>query len=98
MIRRFAIDPEDLPSRVFFGDGAPLQPQDMIELRLAYVAAERRFPWAKGDLLLLDNMRTAHGRDAFIGPRRVWVAMSEPVEAQTETRKSEGGHAIVADV
>jgi hypothetical protein len=37
------------------------------------------FPWQKGDILLLDNMLVAHGRAPYAGPRKVVVAMAEPV-------------------
>ncbi|MBO0833500.1 MAG: TauD/TfdA family dioxygenase, partial [Actinobacteria bacterium] len=32
-----------------------------------------------GDLMLVDNIRTAHSRDPFEGPREVMVAMANPV-------------------
>ncbi|WP_281425855.1 TauD/TfdA family dioxygenase [Polymorphospora rubra] len=32
--------------------------------------------WRAGDLLLIDNVLTAHGRRSFEGTRRVLVAMS----------------------
>ena len=34
---------------------------------------------AKRDLLLVDNVRTAHGREHFEGPREVLVAMADAV-------------------
>jgi hypothetical protein len=36
------------------------------------------FPWQAGDVLMLDNMLTAHARRPFGGARRVVVAMAEP--------------------
>lgn len=38
-----------------------------------------RQPWLAGDLLLVDNIRTAHSREPFEGPRDVVVAMADPV-------------------
>ncbi|MEK7893131.1 TauD/TfdA family dioxygenase, partial [Burkholderia contaminans] len=35
------------------------------------------FPWRTGDVLMLDNMLTAHARDPFEGPRKVVVAMAQ---------------------
>ena len=43
--------------------------------RLALRAETVTFPWRRGDVLLLDNMLTAHGRRPFTGDRRVLVAM-----------------------
>jgi alpha-ketoglutarate-dependent taurine dioxygenase len=38
-----------------------------------------REPWQAGDLLLVDNIRTAHGRDAYTGPREVLVGLADAV-------------------
>jgi alpha-ketoglutarate-dependent taurine dioxygenase len=35
------------------------------------------FPWQKGDILMVDNMLAAHGREPFTGPRKIMVAMAE---------------------
>jgi Taurine catabolism dioxygenase TauD, TfdA family len=38
-----------------------------------------REPWRDGDLLLVDNVRTAHSREPFTGPREVLVGLADPV-------------------
>ena len=38
-----------------------------------------REPWQAGDLMLVDNIRTAHSREAYVGPREILVGMAEPV-------------------
>ena len=43
-----------------------------LERRLAEAVSQQT-----GDLLLLDNMRTAHGRQSFEGPRRLLAGMAE---------------------
>ncbi len=35
--------------------------------------------WQPGDLMLVDKVRTAHGREPFEGPREVVVAMADAV-------------------
>jgi alpha-ketoglutarate-dependent taurine dioxygenase len=35
--------------------------------------------WQAGDLMVVDNVRTAHGREPFEGPREVVVAMADAV-------------------
>jgi hypothetical protein len=34
-----------------------------------------------GDILLVDNMLMGHGRNSFVGPRKVLVAMAEPYDS-----------------
>ena len=42
-----------------------------------YEANAARERWQSGDLMLVDNLRTAHGRERFEGPREVLVAMAD---------------------
>jgi alpha-ketoglutarate-dependent taurine dioxygenase len=44
-----------------------------------YQAHTVREPWQAGDLMLVDNIRTAHSREAYVGPREILVGMAEPV-------------------
>lgn len=68
-----------LPFNTLFGDGAELTADDVAELVGAYDAATVREPWRPGDLMLVDNLLTAHGRDPYRGARNVLVAMGEVV-------------------
>ncbi|MEN2976474.1 TauD/TfdA family dioxygenase (plasmid) [Tistrella bauzanensis] len=72
------VDEEDLPRNVYYGDGAPLENAVLDEIRGAYQAEMLRFAWARGDVLMLDNMLVSHGRAPFNGSRRILVAMAEP--------------------
>jgi alpha-ketoglutarate-dependent taurine dioxygenase len=69
---------EDLPSNTYYGDGSPIEETTLDELRQAYAQETVMFPWQKGDVLMLDNMRVAHGRSPFTGPRRILTGMSMP--------------------
>ena len=68
-----------LPFNTRFGGGDPIG-EDVVELiNEVYDANTAREPWQAGDLLLVDNVRTAHSREPFEGPREVLVAMADPV-------------------
>lgn len=69
---------EDLPNNTYHADGSPIAPELIEHLREAYRAETISFPWRKGDILMLDNMLTAHARESFAGPRKVVVGMAEP--------------------
>jgi hypothetical protein len=70
---------DDYPSNSCYGDGTPIEPDVLDEVRAAYRAEAVRFDWRTGDLLVLDNVLVAHGRDPFEGPREVVVALAEPM-------------------
>lgn len=69
----------ELPANTYYGDGSPIEPEVLEQLRAAYHAETISFPWQQGDLLMLDNMLVAHGRAPFSGPRQILVGMAEPV-------------------
>ncbi len=66
-----------LPRQVYYGDGSPLEETVLAELDAVYEQAKVQFPWQPQDLLMLDNMLVAHGRNPFVGPRKIVVAMGE---------------------
>jgi alpha-ketoglutarate-dependent taurine dioxygenase len=69
---------ESLPNNTYYADGAEIEPAILEELRSAYQAETVTFPWRAGDILILDNMLVAHGREPFTPPREVVVGMTEP--------------------
>jgi alpha-ketoglutarate-dependent taurine dioxygenase len=76
-------DADDLPRNVYFGDGSPIPDSVMEHLYDTYMTHRVEFAWEQGDVLMLDNMLTAHGRMPFEGPRKILVAMAEIVEGGT---------------
>jgi alpha-ketoglutarate-dependent taurine dioxygenase len=79
---RAAFADEDLPNNTYYGDGSPIEPEVLDALRAAYRAEMVEFPWQKGDLIMFDNILTAHARAPFAGPRKVLFAMAEPYTRQ----------------
>ena len=84
-VREFLVDmygPEGLPFNTSFGNGDPIGADVVQTVNQVYDANTAREPWAAGDVLLVDNIHTAHSREAFEGPREILVAMAD---AQTRT-------------
>jgi alpha-ketoglutarate-dependent taurine dioxygenase len=69
--------PEEYPRNVYYGDGSPIEDSVMEEILRVYWDSSVSFPWQQGDILMLDNMLTAHARNPFKGERKIVVAMAE---------------------
>jgi len=67
----------DLPRNCYYGDGTAIEDSVMDEICAVYFKLEVSFPWKAGDIMMLDNMLTAHGRNPFVGERKLCVAMGE---------------------
>ncbi|WOT36892.1 TauD/TfdA family dioxygenase [Streptomyces coeruleorubidus] len=71
--------PDGLPFNTRYGNGDPVPPDVVEQINKTYEAHTVRRPWQRGDLMLVDNIRTAHSREAYRGPRNIVVAMADPV-------------------
>ncbi|MGK5172702.1 TauD/TfdA family dioxygenase [Geodermatophilus sp. CPCC 205761] len=81
-VREYLVDvygEDGLPFTTRYGDGEPIGEDVVAEINAVYESATVREPWQAGDLLLVDNVRTAHSREPFEGPREVVVALADPV-------------------
>jgi alpha-ketoglutarate-dependent taurine dioxygenase len=81
-IREYLVDvygAEGLPFNTGFGTGEPLTEEIVELINSVYEAKTVREPWQAGDLMLVDNIRIAHSREAYEGPREILVGMAEPV-------------------
>ena len=81
-VREYLVDlygEDGLPFNTRFGNGDPIG-EDVVQLlNETYEAHTAREPWQAGDLLLVDNVRTAHSREPYEGPREVLAGLADPV-------------------
>jgi alpha-ketoglutarate-dependent taurine dioxygenase len=77
-----AFGEDNLPRNVYFADGSPIDAAMLDEISRACESQAVVFPWQPGDVLLLDNMLTAHARNPFVGKRKVVVGMAESYESK----------------
>jgi alpha-ketoglutarate-dependent taurine dioxygenase len=66
----------ELPSNTYFGDGSEIPAEIVDAIRSSYRRQSTRYDWREDDLLVIDNMLVAHGREPFTGSREVAVAMA----------------------
>lgn len=73
---------ENLPRHVYYGDGSSIENSVVAEILAISREAQVSFPWQKGDVLMLDNILTAHGRNPYVGSRKIVVAMGDMISNQ----------------
>jgi alpha-ketoglutarate-dependent taurine dioxygenase len=86
-VREFLLDvygPDGLPFNTHFGGGDPISGDVVAAINEVYEANTAREPWQAGDLMIVDNIRTTHSREAYQGQREVLVAMTDA------TRRADG--------
>ncbi|MFD7029423.1 TauD/TfdA family dioxygenase [Streptomyces sp. NPDC059917] len=80
-VREYLVDvygPEGLPFNTGFGDGGEITEDVVALINKVYDSVTVAEPWRAGDLMLVDNLRTAHSRLPYDGAREVLVAMANP--------------------
>jgi alpha-ketoglutarate-dependent taurine dioxygenase len=85
--------PDKLPRNVLYGDGEPIEPEALDHILQVYRRLAVAFPWRSGDMLMLDNMLMAHGRNRFKGARKIIVGLGDPFSRvrQGATQLADGG-------
>lgn len=74
-----------LPRHATFGDGSPIPDATLAAVREAFATYQTKMCWRPGDILILDNLRFAHGRLPFSGERRLHVALAREVKETVRT-------------
>ncbi|WP_186767402.1 TauD/TfdA family dioxygenase [Blastopirellula retiformator] len=67
---------EYLPTNSFYGDGGEIDAKTIDQIRQAYLVNSVNIEWQTGDLLLVDNIMTAHCRAPYQGNRLIYAAMA----------------------
>jgi alpha-ketoglutarate-dependent taurine dioxygenase len=60
----------------WFGDDSEISDRSLVQIRAAINRVSVLIKWQLGDVLVLDNLLTAHGRCPFSGPRKILLAMT----------------------
>lgn len=71
---------DELPFNTYYGDGSPIEQEYLELIHEAYQEECVYFPWKRKDILLMDNMLVAHGRNSFKGEREINVIMMKPIK------------------
>lgn len=62
---------------MFYGDGSPISRKDLYHVMDVLDQETIRFPWKKGDVMVLDNVLAMHGRAPFTGKRRILASLTK---------------------
>ena len=81
---------DGLPFNTRYGNGDPIGEDVVQEINRVYDANTAREPWQPGDLMLVDNIRTAHSREPYQGPREVLVGLADPIRLDHHSPTTEG--------
>lgn len=73
------LGPDGLPFTTRYANGDPIDADVIDTINAVYHEHTRSRPWQRGEVLLVDNIRTAHSREPYQGPREIAVAMGDPV-------------------
>ena len=65
-----------LGNHAVYGDGSEIAVSDLEHIRDISQQCEVVFPWQRGDVMVIDNVLSMHGRKPFSGKRQVVVAMA----------------------
>lgn len=88
-VREYLIDlygPAGLPFDTAYADGSAVTVETVDAINEVYGALAVGKPWRDGDLLIVDNLRMAHSREAYTGAREIAVVFGDPVRPDGHVR------------
>lgn len=77
-----------LHSNTLYGDGSEISLDEYLNIKQAYATHTVSFMYEKGDILFLDNMLVAHGRNPFKGNRLIATAIMGPAADQESSQST----------
>lgn len=80
---------KNLSRESYYGNGEEIEPEVLEEIRSVYKDCAMEFDWQKGDVLMVDNIRYAHGRNSYAGEREVFVCMSDLMKHRAPETRSD---------
>ena len=72
------LDPEErkkAPWNTQYGDFTEISDEEIIIVKDIMTTEGFKFKWHHGDVLVVDNRLTLHGRNSFSGPRRILTSI-----------------------
>ena len=72
-------DVEELSHHTLYVDGEEIEPHILSQLQAAYKSEAIDLKWERGDLVIIDNLLTAHARNSFKGERSIMLAQMDPI-------------------
>lgn len=68
--------PSTIMHEIYFGDGEKIPRKHLYEIMDLLDKKTIKFPWKTGDVLVLDNVLTMHGRAPYQGKRRILASLT----------------------
>eukprot|EP00040_Diaphanoeca_grandis_P041452 m.262974 g.262974 ORF g.262974 m.262974 type:complete len:325 (-) comp47923_c0_seq1:307-1281(-) len=82
---------DEMPYSFTWGDGSPFTAVDHAIVTDSSIKAEDRHVWKLGDVLVIDNLRTMHGRQPFDGVRKLGVLLGDEMKRERTVGTSDAG-------
>ncbi|MFZ0564771.1 MAG: TauD/TfdA family dioxygenase [Chlamydiales bacterium] len=68
--------PDTVMHAIYYGDGDKISRKDLYHVMDVLDRKTVKFPWEKGDVMVLDNILAMHGRAPFTGKRRILTMLT----------------------
>ncbi|WP_018277039.1 TauD/TfdA family dioxygenase [Teredinibacter turnerae] len=77
-----AFEEDELPYNTYYGTGTKIEKETVASLSKIYYDNAVSIPYEKNDIIFMDNILIAHGREPFEGDRKIYVTMTEQMKLE----------------